>query len=149
MPIYGTKTMKEHMTWALWGTNMAATLSATFGFVALLLAATGIYSLMAYSVSQRTREIGIRMALGAQGRDVLKLVTGQGMMLTLIGLAIGLVLAFIVTRILSSLLYGVSATDAMVFAGVPVLLAAVAWIACYIPAWKATKVDPMVALRYE
>jgi predicted permease len=149
LPVYDIKTMKEHMTYALWTTRMGAELSTTFGLLALLLAATGLYSVMAYSVSQRTREIGIRMALGAQQHDVLRLVAGQGMTLALVGVVIGLSVAFVATRILSSLLYGVSATDTVIFTGIPLLLAAVAFVACYIPARKATKVDPMVALRYE
>ena len=149
LPVYDIKTLKEHMTYALWTTRMGAELSTTFGLLALGLAATGLYSVMAYSVSQRTREIGIRMALGAQRRDVLRLVAGQGMTLALVGVATGLSVAFVATRILSSLLYGVSATDTVIFTGIPLLLAAVAFVACYIPARKATKVDPMVALRYE
>ncbi len=149
LPVYGVKTLKEHMTWALWGTKMAASLSLSFGLLALLLAASGLYSVMAYSVSRRTHEIGIRMALGAQGRDVLRLVAGQGMRLAFVGVGVGLLAAFAVTRVLSSILYGVSATDAVTFAAITALLAAVALVACYVPARRATKVDPMVALRYE
>jgi predicted permease len=149
LPIYDIKTMKEHMTYALWAIQMGASLSTAFGLLALLLAATGLYSVMAYSVSQRTREIGIRMALGAQASDVLKMVTRQGMTLALVGVGLGLTVTSVATRILSSLLYGVSATDLVIFVGIPMLLAAVALLACYIPARKATKVDPMVALRYE
>jgi predicted permease len=149
LPIYDIKTMKEHMTYALWAIQMGASLSTAFGLLALLLAATGLYSLMAYSVSQRTREIGIRMALGAQVSDVLRMVTMQGMTLAFFGVAAGLCVALVATRILSSLLYGVSATDLVIFVGIPLLLAAVALLACYIPARRAAKVDPMVALRYE
>jgi predicted permease len=149
LPIYDIKTMKEHMTYALWAIQMGASLSTAFGLLALLLAATGLYSVMAYMVSQRTREIGIRMALGAQKGDVLKMVTRQGMTLALVGVGLGLIVASVATRILSSLLYGVSATDLVIFVGIPMLLATVALLACYIPARKATKVDPMVALRYE
>jgi predicted permease len=149
LPIYAVKTMEEHMTYALWAIQMGASLSTAFGLLALLLAAAGLYSVMAYSVSQRTREIGIRMALGAQRGDVLKLIAGQGMTLALVGVLLGLAVSLVATRVLSSLLYGVSATDLVVFVLIPLLLAAVALLACYIPARRATKVDPMVALRYE
>jgi macrolide transport system ATP-binding/permease protein len=149
IPISSIKTMTEHLTWALWAPNMAATLALAFGIVALLLSAVGLYSVMAYVVSQRTREVGIRMALGAKRRDVLQLITGQGMRLALVGVVIGFALSLALARALSSVLIGVSAYDLTTFVVVPLLLAVVAFIACVIPARRATKVNPLVALRYE
>jgi putative ABC transport system permease protein len=122
---------------------------SVFGIVALVLAASGIYALMTYSVTQRTHEIGVRMALGAERVDVLKLVVGYAIRLTVIGLAIGMPVALALTHALSSLLFGVVRLDLLVFAMFTLLMALVAAVAAYVPARRATRVDPMVALRYE
>jgi ABC-type antimicrobial peptide transport system permease subunit len=124
-------------------------LLSAFGALALILASIGIYGVVSYSVGQRTREIGVRMALGAQRRNVLGLVLGQGARLAGLGIAIGLVAAIGVTRLMASLLFGVAPRDPLTFFAVPVLLMAIALLACYIPARRAMRVDPMVALRSE
>lgn len=149
LPVAGVKTMTEHMKLSLFPARAVAALLAAFGLLALALAAIGIYGVMSYSVAQRTREVGIRMALGAQRGDVLKMMLSQGMKLAAIGMAIGLAAAFVLTRLLANLLYGVSSTDAIAFIGVSLLLGIVVLLACFIPASKAAKVDPMIALRYE
>ena len=128
---------------------MGAWLLAIFAGLSLTLAAIGIYGVMAYSVNQRTREMGIRMALGASRRDVLRLVVGHGLRLTAIGAAVGLAASLAASRLVSSLLFGVSATDVVTFVTVPVVLIAAALGASYLPALRATRIDPIVALRYE
>jgi predicted permease len=148
-PVANIKTMTDVVAETVAPRKFNMFLFALFAVIALLLAALGIYGVMAYSVAQRTHEVGIRMALGAQTSDVVKLVVGNGMSLALIGVAIGLVGAFALTRLMSSLLFGVTPSDAVTFVCVSLGLTLVALLACYIPARRATKVDPLVALRYE
>jgi ABC-type antimicrobial peptide transport system permease subunit len=143
------KTVAQHLAFALWPSWMGAILLGSLGLLALVLASVGVYGVMAYSVSQRTRELGIRMALGAQSSQVLQLVLRQGMLLAAIGLGIGLLAAFGSTRLASTLLYGVNPSDPTIFIGVTLLLAAAAFAACYFPARRALKIDPVVALRFE
>jgi len=149
LALYDVETFQQLMLLPLFPAHAAGLLLGAFGSLALLLAMAGLYGVMSYLVVQRTREVGIRMALGARGGDVLKLVVGNGMRLTLAGVTIGLAGAFAVTRLLSSLLYGIRPTDFATFALVSLALAGVACLASYIPARRATKVDPMVALRHE
>ncbi len=149
LPVFGLQMAEQNMSYAYWAPRLAAGMATSFGVLALLLATMGLYSVMTYAVSQRTREIGIRMALGAQLRDVLKLVLSAGILLVAVGIALGLLGAFLATRVLSSLLLGVGATDPFTFLAVAILLLVVALLACYVPARRATKVDPLVALRYE
>jgi len=149
LPLYDVKTLTDHMKLALFPARVAATVLGVFGLVALMLAAIGIYGITSYAVAQRTHEIGVRLALGAQLSDVLKLVLSHGLKLTLIGAALGLFGAYLATRAITSVLYGVSATDPFTFAFVSLLLVGVALIACYVPARRATKVDPLISLRSE
>ena len=149
LPLYGLKTLKDHMKIPLFPAKIAAGALGSFGVLALVLAAVGIYGVMSYVVAGRTREIGLRMALGAQTGNVRSLILRQGMSLALIGAAIGLAIAFAATRFLKSVLYGVDAMDPTTFVGVTLLLAIVAMLACWIPALRARRVDPLVALRAE
>ena len=149
LPIQGIKTQTEQADETLRMERLLAKLVTLFGVLAQQLAAIGLFGVMAYAVSQRTREIGIRMALGANRSDVLKMILKQGLLLALLGVGIGVGAAFGLMRLLSTLLYQVSATDASTFAIVTGTLFAVALLACFLPARRATKVDPLVALRYE
>ena len=149
LPLFDVKTLTEHMQFALFPSKVAATVLGVFGLVALLLSAIGVYGITSYAVAQRTHEIGIRLALGAQLRDVLRLVLAHGLKLTIIGAAIGLFGAYLATRAITSVLYGVSATDPLTFGLVSFLLIGVALIASYVPARRATKVEPLTALRNE
>jgi predicted permease len=149
LPLTNVQTMREVLQLGLWAPRMGAVLLGIFGVLALLLASVGLYGVLAYTVSQRTQEIGIRMALGANARAVLRMVLQQGMALVLAGVGGGLIVGLFVTRMLTSLLFAVSAADPLTFVAMPVLLLLVALLACCVPAWRATKVDPMIALRYE
>ncbi|MDQ3257716.1 MAG: FtsX-like permease family protein [Acidobacteriota bacterium] len=148
-PILEARTMNERIAESIAARRFSMLLFVVFAGIALVLAVVGIYGVMSYTVARRTHEIGIRMALGAGRGDVLRLVVGQGMILAAVGISIGVIAAFALTRVISSLLYGVSATDPVTFVGVAMLLTIVALLACYVPARRAAKVDPMVALRYE
>jgi predicted permease len=149
VPVFGVFMAEQNMSYAYWSHRLAAGTASVFGLLVLLLATMGLYSVMTYVVSQRTREIGIRMALGAQVRDVLKLVLGQGLKLVLLGVALGTGASLLVTQLIKSLLVGVSVRDPLTVAVIALLLILVALLACWIPARRATKVDPMVALQFE
>ena len=149
LPAYGIKTLDEYLSASVSRPRFNTLLLAIFAGLALILTAVGLYGVMNYSVTQRTHEIGIRVALGAQQQDVLKMVVRQGMTLTAIGIGAGLAGAYFLTQLLASLLFGVSATDPLTFIAISIILAGVALGACYVPARRATRVDPMIALRYE
>ena len=149
LPVYNIKTMEQHLAESIaWGRFNMLLLTA-FAGVAVLLAVAGLYGVMSYMVSQRTHEIGLRMALGAQARDILGMAVRQGLVLIIIGIGVGLAGALALTRVMSGRLYGVGTTDPATFATIVLLLAFASLIACYIPARRATRVDPLVALRYE
>jgi putative ABC transport system permease protein len=149
LPLVRILTQKAHVEASLQSERSLSTLSTLFGSLALLLACLGLYGIAAYSVATRTREIGIRMAFGARSQDVHRMVIRHGMRLAISGVAAGVAAAFVVSRVLANLLYGISGIDALIYAVVSLLLAFVAMVACYIPARRAARVDPMVALRYE
>ncbi|HSF44131.1 MAG TPA: FtsX-like permease family protein, partial [Thermoanaerobaculia bacterium] len=148
-PVSDVRTMESWLAESMARSRFGTLLLGGFAGLALLLAAIGIYGVMSHSVVQRQNEIGVRMALGAQARDVLLLVIRQGLLLVILGVALGLLGALALTRVLSSLLYEVSATDPMTFAGIALLLLLVSAIACYIPARRAARVDPLIAIRYD
>ena len=149
VPVFSVKSMDEYLSASVAAPRFNTTLLSIFAGVALVLTIVGLYGVMSYSVIQRTNEIGIRLALGAQTRDVLLMIVKQGSKLILFGLVLGLAGAFAATRVIESLLFGVKTRDPFTFVAAAVLLAVVALLACYVPAWRATKVDPLEALRYE
>jgi putative ABC transport system permease protein len=149
LPVYAIFTLEQLLSNSLAERRLTLVLLASLAALALLLAAVGIYGVLSYAVRQRTHELGLRMALGAQARDVLALILKQGVKLTLSGIGVGLAAAFALTRWLESLLFGVRPTDALTFAAIALLLLLVALLACWIPARRATKVDPLIALRTE
>ncbi|HKP72898.1 MAG TPA: FtsX-like permease family protein, partial [Pyrinomonadaceae bacterium] len=148
-PVWKVRTVDALMAYNVADKRFLMLLMVVFAALALTITAVGLYGVVNYTVGRRTHEIGIRMALGARTRDVLKLVVSQGMRLTLVGVGVGLIASFVLTRFIRSLLFGVSATDALTFTSVSALLGGVALLACYIPARRATKVDPSIALRHE
>jgi putative ABC transport system permease protein len=147
--VYGEQTMEEIISDSISDRKFSMVLLGTFAALALLLSSIGIYGVISYLVGERTHEIGIRMALGAQRKNVLTLVLGEGMKLVVLGAAIGIAAALGLSRLMAGMLYGVSATDPLTFAAVPIVLLGVAILACYIPARRAMRVDPITALRYE
>jgi putative ABC transport system permease protein len=149
LPVTDVKSFPEVLGESISSEQFRTFLLGSFSVLALVLAAIGIFGVISYSVSQRRQEIGIRIALGADRRDVLRLILGQGAKLALLGLGIGAAFALLLTRLMTSLLYSTSATDPLTFSAVAIVLLGVALAACYIPASRATRVDPMIALRYQ
>ncbi|TFG37752.1 MAG: FtsX-like permease family protein [Candidatus Aminicenantes bacterium] len=149
LPLAGVQTMQSRVSASVAQPRFYALLLALFALLALALSGIGIYGILAYTVTQRSREIGVRRALGAERNDILGMVLKQGLLLTVIGVAIGWVGAYAATRLLKSLLFGVEPRDPLTFAIIPLILGLVALVACYLPARRATRVDPMIALRYE
>ena len=149
LPLFDVRTQTEQIEQTLYLDRLISQISSAFAVLALVLACIGLYGLLSYEVTRRTRELGIRMALGAQRKDLLRLVVGQGILLVLVGAAIGIGAAIGVTRFMSAMLYGIHANDPLTFIGVAVLLTVVALAACYIPARRAMRVDPIIALRHE
>ncbi|HEX3142350.1 MAG TPA: FtsX-like permease family protein, partial [Pyrinomonadaceae bacterium] len=149
LPLYAVKPLSEHLHDSLTRRRFNLVLLSLFGGVALLLAAVGIYGVISYGVTQRSHEMGIRTALGAKPRDVLKLVVRQAMVLALGGVGIGLLASLALTRLMKSLLFNVGVTDPLTFAAIALLMTLIALLACLIPAQRATKVDPLIALKYE
>jgi len=149
IPITHVRTQTESIESLLTQERVIARLASFFGLLALALACVGLYGLLSYEVTRRTREIGIRMSLGAERRNVTRLIIARGMRLTVMGICVGAAGGLAITRVLSSLLYNIKSTDVLTYVSVALLLAGVAFLASYIPAWRAAKVDPMVALRYE
>jgi putative ABC transport system permease protein len=149
LPVFDVKTMTDHLGISLLPARLAGSVLGLFGFVALGLATVGIYGVMAQAVRQRTRELGVRVALGARPSDLLSMILAQSMRVAMLGVAIGLVAALGLTRLVASLLYGISPVDPATFVAIPTLLTTVAMLASYVPARWATRVDPMVALRHE
>jgi ABC-type antimicrobial peptide transport system permease subunit len=147
--IYNTRPMEEIVANSIAKQRLTMILLSVFSTLALALSAVGIYGVISYLTGQRTHEIGIRVALGASASDVLRMILGEGMRITLVGVGIGIVLALGLTRLITKVIYGVSASDPLTFIGVAILLSGVALLACYIPARRAMRVDPIIALRYE
>jgi putative ABC transport system permease protein len=149
LPVFGAQTLNETISDSLSQRRFSMEMIGLFALTALLLAALGIYGVISYLVTERTHEIGIRLALGAQRRNILGIVLGQGLRLALTGAVVGLACALIISHLMASLLYGVRPTDPLTFLIVALLFLAVALLACYVPARRAMNVDPMIALRYE
>jgi putative ABC transport system permease protein len=149
MPLASVRPLTQVISASYQAQQFMLLMMSLFAALALVLTAVGMYGMLSYQVSQRTNEIGIRIALGARPRDVLWLVVGQGLRLTFIGMLIGLAAAYGLTRLIANLLFGVSATDPVTFVAITSMLALVALMACWIPVWRATKVNPLIAIKYE